>query len=118
VISEIPQDAEAPVVNRVDPDAAPILAVMLSGPHAIRALSEFADKHVKTRLERVPGVGSVTLAGDRPREIRVWIDPLRLGGYGLAVDDVIAALQREHVELPGGRSRPAAASGRSRHSAS
>ena len=103
VSSEIPQDAEVPVVNRVDPDAAPILAVMLSGPHAIRTVSEFADKHVKTRLERVPGVGSVTLAGDRPREIRVWIDPLRLGGYGLAVDDVIVALQREHVEMPGGR---------------
>jgi HAE1 family hydrophobic/amphiphilic exporter-1 len=43
------------------------------------------------------------LVGDRPRELRIWIDPLRLGGYGLAVDDVLAALQREHVELPGGR---------------
>ena len=65
VSGELPQDVEVPVVNRVDPDAAPILAVMLSGPHAIRTLSEFADKHVKTRLERVPGVGSVALAGDR-----------------------------------------------------
>jgi HAE1 family hydrophobic/amphiphilic exporter-1 len=45
----------------------------------------------------------VTLAGGREREIRIWIDPLRLGGYGLAVDDVLGALQREHVELPGGR---------------
>ncbi len=103
VSGDLPKDAEVPVVNRVDPDAAPILAIMLSGPHAIRTLSEFADKRVKTRLERVPGVGSVTLAGDRAREIRVWIDPVRLGGYGLGVDDVIAALQREHVELPGGR---------------
>ena len=103
VTRDIPQDAETPVVDRVDPDAAPILAIMLSGPQAIRAISEFADKQVKTRLERVPGVGSVTLAGDRAREIRVWIDPVRLGGYGLGVDDVIAALQREHVELPGGR---------------
>ncbi len=103
VSGDLPQDAEVPVVNRVDPDAAPILAIMLSGPQSIRALSEFADKRVKTRLERVPGVGSVTLAGDRAREIRVWIDPVRLGGYGLGVDDVISALQREHVELPGGR---------------
>jgi HAE1 family hydrophobic/amphiphilic exporter-1 len=103
VRGELPHDTEAPVIDRVDPDAAPILAVMLSGPHSIRALSEFADKQLKTRLERVPGVGSVTLVGERAREIRVWIDPVRLGGYGLAVDDVIAALQREHVELPGGR---------------
>ncbi len=100
---DLPRDLEPPVVNRIDPDAAPILAVMLSGPHAIRALSAFADQEIKTRLERIPGVGSVTLVGDRPREIRVWIDPLRLAGYGLAVDDVVAALRQGHVEVPGGR---------------
>jgi HAE1 family hydrophobic/amphiphilic exporter-1 len=103
VRGELPRDAEVPVIDRVDPDAAPILAVMLSGNTSIRALSEYADKQVKTRLERVAGVGSITLVGARPREIRIWIDPVRLGGYGLAVDDVIAALEREHVELPAGR---------------
>ena len=103
VRGELPRDIDPPVVDRVDPDASPILAVMLSGPVSIRALSEYADKRVKTRLERIPGVGSVTLAGDRRREIRIWIDPVRLGGYGLAVDDVLAALQREHVEMPAGR---------------
>jgi hydrophobic/amphiphilic exporter-1 (mainly G- bacteria), HAE1 family len=103
VRGELPRDVETPVVDRVDPDAVPILAVMLSGPHEIRVLSEFADKQIKTRLERIPGVGSVTLVGDRPREVRVWIDPLRLAGYGLAVDDVLAALEREHAELPAGR---------------
>jgi hydrophobic/amphiphilic exporter-1 (mainly G- bacteria), HAE1 family len=103
VRGDLPRDIEPPVVDRVDPDSAPILAVMLAGPQSIRALSEFADKRLKPRIERIRGVGSVTLVGDRPREIRVWIDPLRLGGYGLAVDDVLAALQREHVELPGGR---------------
>jgi len=103
VRGELPNDADPPVVERVDPDAQPILAVMLAGPQSIRSISEFADKRLKPRLERIPGVGSVTLAGGRQREIRIWIDPLRLGGYGLAVDDVLAALEREHVELPGGR---------------
>ena len=65
VRAELPRDIEPPVVDRVDPDATPILAVMLAGPHSIRALSEFADKRIKPRLERIPGVGSVTLVGDR-----------------------------------------------------
>ena len=103
VSGELPRDVETPVVERVDPDAQPILVVMLAGPQSIRTISEFADKRLKPRLERIPGVGSVTLAGSRKREIRIWIDPLRLGGYGLAVDDVLGALQREHVEMPGGR---------------
>jgi HAE1 family hydrophobic/amphiphilic exporter-1 len=103
VRGELPVDAEPPVVLRVDPDAIPIMAVIVAGPHSIRTLSEFADKRIKPRLERIPGVGSVTLVGGREREIRIWIDPLRLSGYGLAVDDVLAAVQSEHVELPGGR---------------
>jgi HAE1 family hydrophobic/amphiphilic exporter-1 len=45
----------------------------------------------------------VARVGDRAREIRIWVDPVRLGGYGLAIDDLLAALAREHVELPGGR---------------
>jgi HAE1 family hydrophobic/amphiphilic exporter-1 len=103
VRGELPVDAESPIIDRVDPDAQPILAVMLAAPYSIREVSELADKRVKARLERVPGVGSVTLVGARPREIRIWIDPLRLAGYGLAVDDVLGSLRREHVELPGGR---------------
>jgi HAE1 family hydrophobic/amphiphilic exporter-1 len=100
---DLPRDVEPPVVERVDPDASPILAVILAGPDSIRTLSEFADKRVKPRLERIPGVGSVSLVGDRKRQIRIWIDPLRLGGYGLTIDEVLAAFEREHVELPGGR---------------
>ncbi len=103
VRAELPDDVEEPVVDRVDPDADPVLGIMLAAPYAIREISEFADKRVKTRLERVSGVGSVTLVGARPREIRIWIDPLRLSGYGLAIDDVLSALRTEHVELPGGR---------------
>ncbi len=103
VRAQLPREIDAPVIERLDPDASPILAVMVSGPASIRALSEYADKRIKPRLERIPGVGSVQLIGDRPREIRIWIDPVRLSGYALAVDDVLGALQREHVELPGGR---------------
>lgn len=103
VRGRLPRDSEPPVVDRVDPDASPILAVMLAGPHSIRSLSELADKRIKPRLERISGAGSVELVGGRRREIHIWIDPIKLSGYALAVDDVLAALQRQHVELPGGR---------------
>jgi hydrophobic/amphiphilic exporter-1 (mainly G- bacteria), HAE1 family len=100
---DLPAEADPPVIDRVDPDASPILSIMLAGPQSIRTLSELADKKIKPRLERVQGVGSVSLVGDRAREIRIWVDPVRLSGYALAVDDVLAALKREHVEMPGGR---------------
>jgi len=101
--ADLPRDLEPPVVDRLDPSATPILTLLLSGPLDIRALSMLADERLKPRLERIAGVGSVSVMGDRSREIRIWIDPLRLAGHGLAVGDVLDAIEREHIELPGGR---------------
>jgi HAE1 family hydrophobic/amphiphilic exporter-1 len=100
---DLPADAEPPVIDRIDPDATPVLAVLVSGPQSIRALTELADKRIRRRLERVPGVGSITLVGGRKREIRIWLDPVALAGWQLAIDDVIGSIQREHREIPGGR---------------
>ena len=57
-IEELPREIDPPVVDRVDPDATPILAVLVAGPASIRTLSELADKRIKPRLERVAGVRS------------------------------------------------------------
>ena len=56
--SELPQETEPSVVEKVDPDAAPILSVLVSGDTDIRSLSGFADDVVRERLQRIQGVGS------------------------------------------------------------
>lgn len=100
---DLPSDVNPPVVQKVDPDADPILSIMVSGALSPRELTAFADATVKRRLERIPGVGSVTLVGGRDREIRIWLDAQRLRAYGVTAEDVINALRREHAEIPGGR---------------
>ena len=99
----LPADIEEPVIEKLDPDAAPIMAIALAGKVPVRDLTTFADDVVKERLERVSGVGSVEIVGGREREVRVWIDGGRLAAYNLAVDDVVRALQSENLEMPGGR---------------
>jgi HAE1 family hydrophobic/amphiphilic exporter-1 len=99
----LPLDIEDPVVERLDPDSMPIISVMLGGPLSIRELSEVAEHVVAERLERLPGVGNVQVVGGRDREIRIWLNPVRLTGYGLSVGDVASMLRRENAELAGGR---------------
>jgi len=99
---ELPGEAESPVVTKVDPDAAPILSVMVAGDVSIRELTRFADDVVKEQVQRVPGVGAAELVGGREREIRIWLDAERLRAYGLAVEEVIRAIQAEHADVPGG----------------
>jgi HAE1 family hydrophobic/amphiphilic exporter-1 len=101
-LRDLPQDADAPVIQKIDPDAEPILSVMLSGDMATRDLTEFADKIVKERLQRVPGVGQVVILGGRKRQVRVWLDADKLRAYGITADDVVAAIRRENTDFPGG----------------
>ncbi|MGE0434547.1 MAG: efflux RND transporter permease subunit, partial [Planctomycetota bacterium] len=103
VRSQLPRDVEDPVVEKFDVDSAPIMAVVVSGKMPVRDLTRLADKTVAERLQRVRNVGQVTLVGGRDREIQIWLDRTRLEGYQLAVQDVQAALQGEHIEMPGGR---------------
>ncbi|MCE9634543.1 MAG: efflux RND transporter permease subunit [Planctomycetes bacterium] len=103
VRSELPTDVEDSVVEKFDVDSAPILAVIVGGDLPIRDITRIADKQVKQRLQRVPNVGQVRIVGGRDRQIWVTLDRRRLEGHGLAVQDVELALQREHVESPGGR---------------
>lgn len=101
--SALPKDLEAPVVEKFDIDASPILAVVVSGEMPIQGLTRLADKVVKERIQRIRNVGQVKIVGGRDRKIWFWLDRTRLEGYGLSVQDVEKALRSEHVELPAGR---------------
>jgi len=102
-MADLPDDLNPPVVEKVDPDGAPIMSVMISGDLPIAELTRFADDTVKEALERLPGVGSVSLIGSREREIRIWLDANRLRSLGLTANDVVRAIRRENAQIPGGR---------------
>src|SRR6187200_2321388 len=99
----VPPEVLPPVIQKQDPDADPIMSLVVSGKGtSLRALTEIADKQVKRALESVDSVGAVTISGDRPREIHVVVDVQKLNAHGLSIDQVRDAIQKENVEIPGG----------------
>ena len=102
IVPDLPETAEAPLVVKRDPDADPVLQLVVSAERSIREVTEIADKTIKPRLENVKGVGEVQLAGGLRREIRVWVDPDRMHAYGLSVAEVANALRNQNMELPAG----------------
>src|SRR5712691_9608244 len=71
----VPPEVLPPVIQKADPDAQPIMNIVLaSKTMSLRALTEIADKQVKRVLESVDGVGNVTLGGGRAREVHIVID--------------------------------------------
>jgi HAE1 family hydrophobic/amphiphilic exporter-1 len=103
ILAQLPDGTEPPVIEKFDVDAAPVLALVVSGRRSAREITEIADKRIKRALESVKDIGAVTLVGQRRREIQVAVDPNRLAAYGLSIQQVQTALQRQNVEVPGGR---------------
>ncbi len=101
--SKLPTDIEEPVIEKVDPDATPVLWLALSGEQSPRELSTYANEVLKEQIQKVNGVGAIRLAGQRLRQVRIWLDLEKLNSYKITAQDVIKALQRENVEIPGGR---------------
>jgi len=99
---DLPKGIDPPVIQKFNTGAAPVLSVALSGDMPIRELTKIAKDEVKQRVQQVPGVGTVDLIGAREREIQVLVDPARMTGFGLTVDDVSGAIQAGNIELPAG----------------
>jgi hydrophobic/amphiphilic exporter-1 (mainly G- bacteria), HAE1 family len=102
VVPQLPETAKAPVVQKLDPDAQPVLQMVVSSPRPLREVTEIADKQIKPRLENIAGVGQIRIVGGLKREIRVWVDPEKMRAYNVAVSDVAKALREQNVELPAG----------------
>jgi HAE1 family hydrophobic/amphiphilic exporter-1 len=81
IIPDLPDDADAPIIEKLDPDAAPVMNLALVAERPVREITEFADKVLRRQLESVPGVGQITLLGGRLRQINVWLDPMRLRSF-------------------------------------
>src|SRR5689334_2374765 len=78
ILRNLPPGVEAPVVSKLDPQAAPVLFVALRSNLPIREATEIAERRVKRQIETISGVGQVTLIGGRARQIHVWLDPMKL----------------------------------------
>src|SRR5581483_7563048 len=102
IVPQLPQTAKQPVIQKFDPDAAPILQIAVSAPRSLRDVTLIADKQIKQKLENAPGVGEITILGGARREIHVLVDPDRLRSYNLTITDVFNALRAQNLELPGG----------------
>lgn len=100
----LPNDAKDPIVAKVEADANAIIWLAFSSERfTLMEMSEFAGRYVKDKLEILPGIANIIIAGERRPTMRVWIDPIRLAAYSLTVQDVVKALGSQNIALPSGR---------------
>lgn len=99
----LPEDIEAPVVRKSNPEDRPILWLSLtSSKFSKKELMVFVRDQIKDRFQTIEGVAEVILGGYVDPALRVWVDQDKLNLYDLSVGDLVGAIQKEHAEYPAG----------------
>lgn len=102
----LPESIKEPIVQKMDPSQTPVMSLVLrplEGQNVSeRELSRIGDEFLKRRIENIQGVGSVTLVGESKREILIQVDPGKLEGIGVSLQQVMGSLGNDTRAIPSG----------------
>jgi multidrug efflux pump len=104
-VRNLPQDIDAlPTVTKSDANSDAIISLTVqSDTRNVLELSDFAENVIAERLQTIPGVSTIQIWGQKRYAMRLWLDPARLASFRLTPLDVRNALEKENVDLPGGK---------------
>ncbi len=99
----LPDEVGTASVTKADVGSFPIMNIAMSGKRSLAEIFELGNETILPRLQSVEGVADVQLVGGLAREIHVKVDSTRLRAYGISLQTVQNALERENVSSPSGR---------------
>ncbi len=104
-IRNLPQDIDAPpVVAKSDANSDFIILMAIqSHTKSLLELSDYAENVLQERFQTINEVSGVSIFGQKRYSMRIWTKPDKLSAYGVAFNDIQAALNKENVELPAGK---------------
>ena len=103
IMMDLPEDAETPVIEKLDVSSFPVMEIVFSGNLDIRELYDLADKKLKDRFSQIEGVGRVNLIGGQEREIRVELDDRVVYQNKISLMQLAHILNAQNMDVPGGR---------------
>lgn len=101
----LPDDIDAPpVVSKADANSSPIISMTVQSDTKNQLeLTEYAENVLVEKLQTIPGVSSIRIWGEKRYAMRLWLDPIRMAGYGITFQDIQEALSKQNLELPSGK---------------
>jgi len=103
-VVDLPFDAEEPIITEITSGEIPVIEIALSGELSESQLQEYAEQ-LEDILEDIPGVSRVSRRGFRDKEVWVEINPQKLGSVHVSLSEVMNALAKRNISIPGGKLR-------------
>lgn len=105
IISDLPEDAKTPSLNKFSLDDLPIINLSVTSKLSEKELYDLLDKKIQPIFSRVDGVAQVTMIGGREREIQINLNPQKLEGYGLSIAQVQQTIAASNLDFPTGSAK-------------
>lgn len=99
----LPSGVTSPMVLKLDPTMLPVMQISVASKDGNLARAQaVVEDTIQNRIERIPGVASVSITGGHQREIAITVQPERLATYGLSISTIANVLKAENLNMPGG----------------
>lgn len=102
VKSYLPEATTEPIIFKFSTDMIPVMMISATADQSLPALYKILEENIANPLARIPGVGSVSIAGAPEREIQVFIDPSKLEAYHLTIEGLAQSIRMENINTPAG----------------
>ncbi|MDR0713862.1 MAG: efflux RND transporter permease subunit [Bacteroidales bacterium] len=102
VKNSLPDAVENPIIFKFSTDMIPVVILSAQAKESADALYKLLDDRVANPLNRISGVGTVSVSGAPQREVHVDVDPQKLEAYNLTVEQIGNIIAQENLDVPGG----------------
>lgn len=100
--SLLPDDVDYPTIFKFSTSMMPVMMLAVTADESYPALDKILDEKLVNVLNRVNGVGAVSVMGAPEREVQVNVDPRKIEAYGLSIEQIGQIIAAENVNIPAG----------------
>ncbi|MBK5195716.1 MAG: efflux RND transporter permease subunit [Proteiniphilum sp.] len=98
----LPDGTEDPLILKFSSDMIPVVVLSATAEESAAALYKILDEQVANPLNRISGIGTVSVSGAPQREIQVNVVPQKLEAYNISLEQIAQVIATENVNVPAG----------------
>ena len=102
ISSSMPDGSSDPMLLKFSTDMLPVMILSATAKESSDALYKILDDEIAAPLNRIPGVGTVSISGAPQREVQVNVFPEKLEAYNIPLEQIAQIIAAENVNIPAG----------------
>lgn len=98
----LPEDADKPMIFKFSSNMIPVLFLTATADESYPAIQKILEDKLVNPLNRIDGVGAISISGAPTREIQVNLDPVKMEAYKIPIEQIGQVIKAENLNVPGG----------------